>query len=323
MDMNARMKGTVCGIVAAVSYGTNPLGALSLYEMGISTSSVLFYRYLLAVAMLAAVMLLKRESFRIDMRHLGALAVMGTLFAASSLSLFESFRYMDAGIASTLLFVYPVMVAVIMAVFFHEKMTFATVAAVAMATAGIFLLYRGDGGATLDAFGVMLVMVSSLTYALYIIAVNKSVPGISSMKTTFYVLLFGVAVIAIHSMAGYGGRLQMLDTAPMWGYAIMLALLPTVLSLVLMAISVRCIGSTPTALLGALEPVTAVIIGIFVFDERMTVRLAIGIVLVLMAVILTIVARQASGWRLSSAMSRLAGILSAGGARLRHPFRWK
>ena len=117
--MNARMKGTVCGIVAAVAYGTNPLGALSLYDMGVNTSSVLFYRYLLAVVMLAAVMIFRRESFRISARHLGALAVMGALFAVSSLSLFESFRYMDAGIASTLLFVYPVMVTVIMAVFFH------------------------------------------------------------------------------------------------------------------------------------------------------------------------------------------------------------
>lgn len=321
--MNARMKGSVCGIVAAVAYGTNPLGALSLYDMGVNTSSVLFYRYLLAVVMLAAVMIFRRESFRISARHLGALAVMGALFAVSSLSLFESFRYMDAGIASTLLFVYPVMVAVIMAVFFHEKITFVTIVAVILATVGIFMLYRGDGNASLDAFGVMLVMLSSLTYALYIIAVNKSVPGISSMKTTFYVLLFGVAVIAIHSMSGYGGKLQMLDTLPMWGYALMLALLPTVLSLVLMAISIRCIGSTPAALLGALEPVTAVVIGVFVFDERVTLRLAAGMFLVLLAVILTISARQIAGWRFSSAVDAVAGLIHAGGARLRHPFRWK
>ena len=115
--MSEKSKGTLCGIVAAVSYGMNPLGALSLYRAGINTNSVLFYRYALAAVLLAALLLVQKTSLRITRREFSVLGLLGVMFAVSSLTLFMSFHYMDAGIASTLLFVYPVMVAVIMAIF--------------------------------------------------------------------------------------------------------------------------------------------------------------------------------------------------------------
>ena len=108
--MSEKSKGTLCGIVAAVSYGMNPLGALSLYRAGINTNSVLFYRYALAAVLLAALLLVQKTSLRITRREFSVLGLLGVMFAVSSLTLFMSFHYMDAGIASTLLFVYPVMV---------------------------------------------------------------------------------------------------------------------------------------------------------------------------------------------------------------------
>lgn len=119
--MSEKSKGTLCGIVAAVSYGMNPLGALSLYRAGINTNSVLFYRYALAAVLLAALLLVQKTSLRITRREFSVLGLLGVMFAVSSLTLFMSFHYMDAGIASTLLFVYPVMVAVIMAIFFRSE----------------------------------------------------------------------------------------------------------------------------------------------------------------------------------------------------------
>ena len=110
-------KGIICGILAAVCYGTNPFGALPLYEEGVNTSSVLFYRFSMAVLMLAAMLLIERKSFRVSGSDLKTLGSLGLLFAASSITYYQSFRFMDAGIASTILFVYPVMVAVIMATF--------------------------------------------------------------------------------------------------------------------------------------------------------------------------------------------------------------
>ena len=292
--MSEKSKGTLCGIVAAVSYGMNPLGALSLYRAGINTNSVLFYRYALAAVLLAALLLVQKTSLRITRREFSVLGLLGVMFAVSSLTLFMSFHYMDAGIASTLLFVYPVMVAVIMAIFFRERISLVTVLSISLALCGIALLYRGEGGAVLNTAGVVLVMASSLTlfmsfhymdagiastllfvypvmvavimaiffrerislvtvlsislalcgiallyrgeggavlntagvvlvmasslsYALYIVVVNRASLNMSSVKLTFYVLLFGVAAIVLYSLCCPDQPLQLLSTPSMWG----------------------------------------------------------------------------------------------------------
>lgn len=273
-------------------YGANPLGALPLYADGINTCSVLFYRYAIAVVVLAVVMAVRRKPLAVSRRDLAIMALLGVLFAASSLSLFMSFLFMGAGVASTLLFVYPVMVAVIMAVFFKERVTRSTVLAIALALTGVALLYKGDGGKPLSGAGVSLVMVSSLTYALYIIIVNKSPLRMSSVKMTMYVLTFAVAVAVAMSFTDPANHLQLLHTPRQWGLALLLAVVPTVLSLLLMVIAVHDVGSTPTAIMGALEPVTAVVISVALFGELVTARLVIGIVLILAAVLLTVVGKN-------------------------------
>lgn len=283
-----KTKGYICGIIAAITYGMNPLGALNLYAEGINPDSVLFYRYGLSVVILAILMIFTRETFRMNKKELGTTLFLGVIFAVSSLSLFNSFKHMDAGIACTILFVYPVMVAVIMAVFFREKVNIVTILSIILALAGIALLYRGEGGGTLSTVGVMLVLLSSLTYAVYIVVVNRSSINLSPVKLTFFVMLFGTATIVLHSLMRPANHLQLLTTPEMWGWALMLAVVPTVTSLILMTIAVKEIGSTPTAIMGALEPLTAVIIGVMVFNETFTPRLATGIVMILIAVILII-----------------------------------
>lgn len=295
--MSTKIKGSICGILAAISYGTNPLGALNLYADGMNANSVIFYRYALATAILGLMMTAQRKSFAVSRRELLVLSSLGILMAVSSLSLYNSFNFMDAGIASTLLFVYPVMVAVMMAAFFHEKVTAVTAISIILALSGICLLYRGGDGATLSAVGVMLVMASSLTYAVYIIIVNKSALRMSAVKLTFYVLLVGTLIVLAYSFVDDGARLQPLSTPHMWLYAMVLALFPTVISLILMVIAVHDVGSTPTAVMGALEPITAVCIGIFVFGEAFSVRLGVGIVLILAAVILIVAGKSIRRFR--------------------------
>lgn len=315
--MNSNLKGTICGVGAAVSYGMNPLGALPLYAEGINTNTVLFYRYGLAVILLGIFMLIQRKSFAITLKELAVLVPLGVLFSLSSLTLFVSFHYMDAGIACTLLFVYPVLVAVLMAVFFKEKITVVTVFSITLALSGIGLLYNGGEGDALSLTGVLFVFASSLTYALYIIIVNKSSLRMSTVKLTFYVLIFAIILIIASSLCGdETNRLQMLSGLNQWGYAVVLALFPTVISLILMAISVHEIGSTPTAVLGALEPLTAVILGITLFGESFTLRLAVGIILILTAVIFIIMGKSLSVNRITTVVGRL------GHALVKH-WRWK
>ena len=164
--------GILCAILSAVCYGTNPFGALPLYEEGVNTATVLAHRFGLAVILLAIVMLIKRENFKVTRHEFKVLFSLGILFAASSITYYQSFHFMDAGIASTILFVYPVMVAVIMAVFFKEKVTAMTVIAIVMSLVGIGLLYKGETGASLSAVGILLCVLSSLAYAIYISVVE-------------------------------------------------------------------------------------------------------------------------------------------------------
>lgn len=306
--MQSKLKGYLCGIGAAVCYGTNPLGALYLYEDGINANSVLFYRFALAVVMLGMLMAARRKSLKVSRRELSLLCALGVVFSTSSITLYFSFCFMDAGIASTLLFVYPVVVAVIMALLFKERLPAVSVFAIMLALSGIALLYHGDGGATLSTRGVMLVMFSSLSYAVYIVVVNKSPLRMSSMKLTFYVLFFGMLTVLTNSFIT-GLHIQMLTTPRMWSCAFMLALLPTVFSLVLMTISVHETGSTPTAVMGALEPLTAVVIGVAVFGEQLTPRLAAGIVLILTAVIMIIAGKSLFQTRVFSVVSHLGHVI--------------
>jgi drug/metabolite transporter (DMT)-like permease len=285
-------KGIICGILAAVCYGTNPFGALPLYEEGVNTASVLFYRFFMAVLMLAIMLIVQRKSFSVTKGELKVLGSLGMLFAASSITYYQSFHFMDAGIASTILFVYPVMVAVIMATFFREKVTASTITSIILALIGIGLLYKGDAGVALSTMGVLLVMVSSLTYAIYIVIVNQSSIRMSSLKLTFHVLLICMTCLLAYSFTSPELHLMLPPSPRAWFFACWLGLVPTVLSLVFMTIAVHEVGATPTAIMGALEPLTAVAIGVMVFNELLTFRLAIGIVLILSAVLLIVMGKN-------------------------------
>lgn len=306
-------KGLICGILAAVCYGTNPFGALPLYEEGVNTSSVLFYRFSTAVVMLAVILIAKRVSFSITKSELKTLLSLGLLLAVSCTTYYQSFHFMDAGIASTILFVYPVMVAVIMAAFFKESVTLSTVTSIVLALLGICLLYKGGDGATLSTMGIILVMLSSLTYAIYIVVVNQSSIRMSTLKLTFYVLLIGMMCLVGYSFSSPDLYLQLPPSPMAWFYACWLGLVPTILSLILMTIAIHEVGATPTAIIGALEPLTAVAIGVLLFGEALTVRLVIGIVLILLAVMVIVLGKNFH-------MRTITHVLSS---IVRKTWRWK
>ncbi len=281
--MNSKAKGYLLGAIAAATYGMNPLFALPLYETGMDPDSVLFFRYLFAIPLLGVMLKARGRTFRLKRGEVLPLLAMGLLVAVSSLTLFQSYNFMDAGIASTLLFVYPIMVALIMAFVFKEKLTLQTVLCIALALGGIGLLYKTADGSTLSLTGTALVMVSALSYAVYIVGINQSsLKHVATLKVTFYVLLFGVTLFLGRIL--YGGDLILPEKWYLWGNLIALAVFPTAISFLCTTGAIQYIGSTPTAILGALEPVTAILFGITVFGERLTLRESLGLALIITAV---------------------------------------
>lgn len=287
--MNPKVKGYILGIIAAATYGLNPLFALPLYADGMDADNVLFYRYLLAVPIMAVMILARGRSFRTEAHLWLPIVFMGIMMALSSLLLFESYTYMDASIASTLLFVYPLMVAGIMAAVYRERITALTAVCMLAALGGIALLFKGGDGATLSITGTVLVMLSSLSYAIYIVGVNR--PGlrqVPTVKLIFYVLVTGALLFGLKILLTPGATFLAPQHWYMWGCVLALAILPTVVSFICTTAAIQYIGPTPTAILGALEPVTAVIIGVCVFSEHLTPRDWTGMALIIVAVSLVV-----------------------------------
>ena len=288
MPEQSKIKGYIAGIIAAIAYGTNPLGALFLYQEGFNPPSVIFYRFTFAVIILAIILLVQKVPFKITKFEFKVLLSLGVLFAASALSLYTSFKHLDSGVASTILFAYPVMVAVIMAVFFKEKASMMMILSIILSVIGILLLYQGDGEAKMSLWGVILVLISSLTYAVYIVVVNRTQISMPPFKMTFYIMAFAAVVIGVYSFCVPGSRIMAIPSWSALGWICMVAIVPTIIAMTMLNIGILNAGSTPTAILGALEPVTAVCISVLVFDGLFTVRLVCGIVLILAAVLLII-----------------------------------
>ena len=281
--MNAKAKGYILGSIAAASYGMNPLFALPLYKAGMDPDSVLFFRYLFAIPLLGIMIKARGRSFKIQRKETFPLIIMGLLVALSSLTLFLSYNYMAAGIASTLLFVYPIMVALIMAMVFKEKLALQTIVCMLLALGGIGLLYKSEDGSTLSLIGTLLVFASSLSYAIYIVGINQTaLKNVATLKVTFYVLLFGLSLFVARLL--YSGVLNTPDQWYLWANLLALAVFPTAISFLCTTGAIQYIGSTPTAILGALEPVTAIFFGIAVFGESLTVRESFGLVMIIVAV---------------------------------------
>ena len=281
--MNAKAKGYILGSIAAASYGMNPLFALPLYKAGMDPDSGLFFRYLFAIPLLGIMIKARGRTFKIQRKETFPLIIMGLLVALSSLTLFLSYNYMAAGIASTLLFIYPIMVALIMAMVFKEKLALQTIVCMLLALGGIGLLYKSEDGSTLSLIGTLLVFASSLSYAIYIVGINQtSLKNVATLKVTFYVLLFGLSLFVARLL--YSGVLNTPDQWYLWANLLALAVFPTAISFLCTTGAIQYIGSTPTAILGALEPVTAIFFGIAVFGESLTVRESFGLVMIIVAV---------------------------------------
>ncbi len=283
-----KTKGYLNGIIAAISYGTNPLFALPMYKLGMSVNSVLFYRYFFAVILYGiSITFFKKINLSLTLKEFIFILPLSILFALSSVSLFEALKYLDSGIACTILFVYPIIVALISTIFFKEKLTKTSIIAMILALSGIFMLNGGISG-HLNPLGIFFILLSALVYAIYMVLVKnlKPIKHMKYEKLTFYVMLFSLSVFIFNLK--FCTELQPITDWKVFVCAMALAIFPTIISIETINIAIRLIGSTITAILGALEPLTAIFFGIVVFGETLTFNRIIGIILVLTGAMLII-----------------------------------
>lgn len=285
--------GYAAGIITGVTYGLNPLFAVPLIRHGLSVDEILFFRYLLAVVILGAWLLFRRENFRISPKKASRLMILGLLFSMSSLTLFQAYRFIPSGVATTIVFLYPVLVAIIM-VFMKVYPTWQVWLSIIVTFIGVLFLCRTDGQASLQWTGLALSFVSALSYAMFIVIINRSrtIRTVSNSLLTFYALLTGVVLFFIHSLAGSGWKLTLfghLDDPLVWVNLTGLAVMPTVVSTATLAMATRIIGATKASVLGVFEPVTAIVVGAVAFGEPITSNVIVGIVLTMAAIVFMVV----------------------------------
>lgn len=274
--------GYALGLLANVCYATNPLFSLPLLHAGVGVSSVLFWRYLLALPLYAMIASgLKGISFALPRAAILPVVLLSALFGASSLALYSAFLYIDGGLACTILYVYPAMVTLLSVCFFDERLSWRLLAALAASSAGIALLYRGGDGAPLDLRGVAWALASAAFYAFYILGVRhiRPVRKLKAEVLTFYVMLVSMGLFAVKLAAE--GAMQ-LPSAPLhWGCMLAIALIPTIVSLETFTRALHRIGAVRLSILGSAEPLVAILFGVTFFAEALTLRIIFGVLLIL------------------------------------------
>lgn len=277
--------GYPAGIITGIAYGLNPLFGMPLLRAGASVESVLFFRYSFAVLILGAYLVLRRQSFGVSRKQATVLLLLGALYTASSVCLFESYRYIASGLATTLVFLYPALVAVIM-VFLRVVPSLPVWVAIFATFAGVaFMTYGGSDG-SLNPLGVTLAIGSALAYALFIVVINRNraIKDVSDTLLTFYTLCVGAVFFMTRILISGHDVTAGISGAGAWLNLIGLALLPTVVSTATLAVATRNIGASKASVLGVFEPITAILVGAVALGETLTTNIIVGISVSVVAV---------------------------------------
>ena len=287
---NVSIKGFIYAALSSATFGLAPFFTISLLLAGFSSFEVLAYRWGIASLTLVVFGIMLGETFRISRKDWGTVFILSLLRAATSFSLVIAYQNISSGVASTIHFMYPLAVALAMMGFFGEKRSFAILFAVLVSLSGAGLLSSGkidfEGGNT--TIGLIAAGLSVFFYGGYIVGVRKSrAVQIPSTALTCYVMGLGALFFLLGGLF-YDEGVRLETNVITWLYIGGLALPATAISNITLVKAVKLAGPTLTSLLGALEPLTAVLVGVFVFKELFTTYSALGIILVVISVSLVL-----------------------------------
>ena len=288
-----RIKGILYAAVSSSTFGLAPFFSLTLLLAGFSAFEVLSYRWGVATIALTLFGWCSGCSFRLEKKDFLVVLLLSLLRAVTSFSLLIAYQNIATGVASTIHFMYPLAVSLVMMYFFQEKKSLWVMFAVFMSLLGAALLSSGEleakNGDTI--VGLVAACVSVFSYAGYIVGVRMTrAVRINSTVLTCYVMGLGTVLYFIGALTTSG--LRLVADGYTWLIILGLALPATAISNITLVRAIKYAGPTLTSILGAMEPLTAVVIGVFVFKELFTLNSAIGIILIRLAVSVVIFRKQ-------------------------------
>lgn len=283
------IKGFLYGILSSSTFGLIPLFTLPLIAEGLAFPSILMYRFVIACAVLFSILLIQGISLRLSPKEIKGIILLSIFYDISSLFLFWGFHLISSGVAVALHFIYPVITTILMMVLFKEKKSFWRFLAIGLAILGVALLSVQSGESKLSFWGIIIVLISGVGYASYLVAINQLNLKMNSLKLTFYVFMCG----GIFLFLGISlfSEIQPIPSLKSFAFLSLLAVIPTIFANLALIKAIKAIGSTITSVLGAMEPVTALFVGVIVFGESLSLQIGIGISLILAGVMLVILKR--------------------------------
>ena len=282
-------KGVIYALISSGTFGLIPLFSIPLMtDSNMGLPSILFYRFLFSTLLMGAICLFKKESFRISKKSVVTISWLGVLYAATAMCLIYSYKYIASGLATTIHFLYPIAVSFLMVAFFKERKSIVLFLAAVLSLIGVALLcWSGEGGVNL--VGIAIASLTVITYSVYIVGINQSsVHKMNAEILTFYILLSGAVLFFIFAATSDGGVELIPDATALWRLSL-LAFLPTVISDLTLILAIKYAGSTITSILGSMEPLVAVLIGVLYFSEYFNLNSAFGFLLILVSVSLVII----------------------------------
>ncbi len=288
--MNSQLRGVVNGIISGVSFGMIPLFSIPVIAAGMDNVSILVYRFLFGSAAMLAILLLRKTNMRVSLSELLRIVLLAFFYITTALATLECYKYLSSGIATALVYTDPIWCALIGLAFLGDKFSIKLTSSILLASLGVMMMtgvFSGDG--TFSMIGLLLGLASGLAYGIYLILVPRlKVKHIASLKLTFYVFFTGMWLLIAYSLMTNGGVEEVPDSS-CWLDLALLGLIPTAISNICVTVSLKLIDSTIVAILGAFEPLTAMVVGVVILGEPLGFIGVVGGMLILVAVaILTI-----------------------------------
>lgn len=288
--MNSQLRGVVNGIISGVSFGMIPLFSIPVIAAGMDNVSILVYRFLFGSAAMLAILLLRKTNMRVSLSELLRIVSLAIFYITTALATLECYKYLSSGIATALVYTDPIWCALIGLAFLGDKFSIKLTSSILLASLGVMMMtgvFSGDG--TFSMIGLLLGLASGLAYGIYLILVPRlKVKHIASLKLTFYVFFTGMWLLIAYSLMTNGGVEEVPDSS-CWLDLALLGLIPTAISNICVTVSLKLIDSTIVAILGAFEPLTAMVVGVVILGEPLGFIGVVGGMLILVAVaILTI-----------------------------------
>lgn len=282
------INGIFYAVISSMSFGFSPLFSLALIGVGLTDFDILSYRWLIAGIVLMIYAFCKKKSLRLNsFDEAWKIVLLSILRAITSVTLLIGYVNISSGIAATINFMYPVIVTLTMVIFFGEKRSMIDYIAILASIFGVYLLASGDsivahGGNT--KLGLTCSLISAFSFAAYYIVMKQvKADKIEVVKFTTWIMMLSAVYFIVCAFI-FNGKLTLITDARSWLNALGLGLWATMVSNITGVKGIRRIGPTMTSVLGALQPVTAVILGVLFLGEHLYFRSLIGISIILVAV---------------------------------------